>query len=102
MRRDIERKKFEFRWLVTIVDQDVKNNDTLINKSGVSIFREKSVFFSSQSPRLNIRFFSRNRQDTLCLRRFFKEGGQTPDWCINVILKKWMLLHNLMKNKDFF
>ena len=29
--------------------------------------------------------YSRNRQDELGLRHFFKDGRQAPDWCIVII-----------------
>ena len=55
----------------------------VIHQSGVLIFREKSGFFSFQSPNQPIRFslhfpaYSRNRQNKLGCRRFL-----TPDWCM--------------------
>ena len=72
----------------------------IINQSGVLIFHEKSV--CSFVPNLlsyPIRFpsfsaYSRIWQDTLGLKRFFKDGRQSPDWCM-LFVSKWFLRHLL-------
>ena len=76
----------------------------IINQSGVLIFHEKSVCsFVPNLLNYPIRFpsfpaYSRIWQDTLGLKRFFKDGRQSPDWCM-LFVSKWFLRHRFRQCK---